>query len=665
MNKLAINTVEKSVDELAHVEVALLVKTGLNVVTEAQRAKEDAEFDEWLDAVSPTTSEDTSPAMLLGSSPDATKQGRPPLEPKAPSSSVALRADAPIFPPPKHVAAPSCQPQPSNQQAQASHAPPPSSQLEFAPPPPSAAFSPPAHAYRPSPPTYAPPCFMPPGFMVAPPLPPPHHQQPHQHHHPHPSPAEEVATRWQQQLRLRDSWYDHAHERGGPWSPAMPAQGSLLRIDPSDGHAYPIEAFVAHYKGTAEWDAAWPVPQVQLQRVAAFPAARPAHHLAHSRDARQSAELQAAVMHGHKEKANSGRQGDPRWRYTYNGVVYITDATSRYEITRHRLRPHNSNSSNVNFKSPHRSPRSSPASCSSPSTSPRTQALSPAHPVSGDRRHTAGRSRSRLAQADDTQPRRLDYSSLSPAPPTDEHHQLLAAVAAKERENAAAMHKAQLELQTARARVRMTTTNLVVAQSQAGVNEFLGLRQKDAPDVPTAEPAAVLPPAADRTSDRTLASPTDATAVVAAVDGALTCPADASVDLLPTQLTDDGADQEVALRSRTDQAEAAAAAAAAKQAKQAGKESWEAVQPVSAATLRKQALWRAHRQAMAREPAWAAELLQNAWPTPLQQAQSVEAKPSALASQQQKSHVPTYQQQRQQQQAQAQAQAQTQAQAQQ
>ena len=182
--------------------------------------------------------------------------------------------------------------------------------------------------------------------------------------------------------------------------------------------------------------------------------------------------------------------------------------------------------------------------------------------------------------------------------------------------------------------------------------------------MPTAEPAAVLPPAADRTSDRTLASPTDATAVVAAVDGALTCPADASIDLLPTQLTDDGADQEVALRSRTDQAEAAAAAAAAKQAKQAGKESWEAVQPVSAATLRKQALWRAHRQAMAREPAWAAELLaQNAWPTPLQQAQSVEAKPSALASQQQKSHVPSYQQQRQQRQ-QQQAQAQTQAQAQ-
>ena len=464
---------------------------------------------------------DTSPAILLRSSPDApTKQDRPPLEPKAPSSSVALRADAPIFQPPTHVATPSCQQQPSNQQAPPSHAPPPSSQLEFAPPPPSAAFSPPAHAYRPSPPMYAPPCFMPPGFMVAPPPPPPHQQQ---HHHPHPSPAEEVATRWQQQLRLRDSWYDHAHERGGP-SPAMPAQGSLLRIDPSDGHAYPIEAFVEYYGGTAEWEAAWPVPHVQLQRVVAAPAARPAHHLTHSRDARRCAAS--------------------RRDYAPGGAA----------PPRQPLRPNNSNSSNVNFKPPHCSPRSSPASCSSPSTSPRTQALSPEHPVSEDRHHhghhsRAGRSRSRLAQADDAQPRRLDYSSLSPAPPTDEYHQLLAAVAAKERENAAAMHKAQLELQTARARVRLTTTNLVVAQSQAGVNKFLGLRQKDAPDVPTAEPAAILPPAADRTSDRTLASPTDATAV----DGALACPADASVDLLPTQLTDDGADQEVALRSRTDQ----------------------------------------------------------------------------------------------------------------
>eukprot|EP00961_Rhodomonas_salina_P153542 2067475-Rhodomonas_salina.3 len=32
-----------------------------------------------------------------------------------------------------------------------------------------------------------------------------------------------------------------------------------------------------------------------------------------------------------------GREGTPRWRYTYNGVVYITDETSRHEITSWRI----------------------------------------------------------------------------------------------------------------------------------------------------------------------------------------------------------------------------------------------------------------------------------------------------------------------------------------
>jgi hypothetical protein len=31
-------------------------------------------------------------------------------------------------------------------------------------------------------------------------------------------------------------------------------------------------------------------------------------------------ELQAAVKHGRKERANPGRNGDTRWRYTYQGV---------------------------------------------------------------------------------------------------------------------------------------------------------------------------------------------------------------------------------------------------------------------------------------------------------------------------------------------------------
>lgn len=448
----------------------------------------------------------------------------------ASSASVPLRAEAPIFMPPSHVAPPSCQPQLSGHQApppsmgQKHHsptpahrgfAPPPPSQLEFVPPPPSVAFAPPAHAYRSSPPMYQPPCFMPPWLlhasMVAPPPPQPPHPQPQPQ--PQPSPTEAMTARWQQQLRLRDSWYGHAHERGGP-SPARPAQGTPLRIDPTDGNAYPFEAFVNYYGGTAEWEVAWPV--AQLQRVAAPPADGPAYHIAHSRDARRCDAPQRAYSHTH-----GGGAGPPRqpFRRSSNG------------------------NGNANFKSPHRSPRGSPTSCSSPSTSPRTQARTSENPVSGDNRRGSryGRSRSRLAQADDAQPRRLDYSSLSPAPPTDEHHQLLAVVAAKERENAAALHKAQLELRTARARVRLTTTELVVAQTQAGVNEFLGL---SAPREPTAESVAVVAPAADRA----LSSPPNATAV----DGALSCPAEDPVDPRPTQLSGIGASQEAA-QSRSDQ----------------------------------------------------------------------------------------------------------------
>jgi len=48
-------------------------------------------------------------------------------------------------------------------------------------------------------------------------------------------------------------------------------------------------------------------------------------------------ELQAAVKNGVKEAANPGRLGDRRWRYTYQGVTYITDETSRHEITSWRI----------------------------------------------------------------------------------------------------------------------------------------------------------------------------------------------------------------------------------------------------------------------------------------------------------------------------------------
>lgn len=99
------------------------------------------------------------------------------------------------------------------------------------------------------------------------------------------------------------------------------------------------------------------------------------------------------------------------------------------------------------------------------------------------------------------------------------NHQILADVAVKERENAAVMHKAQVELQTAKARMLLTTTDLIVAQSHSDVNDFL--RLKDAPDKPAAEPAAVVAPATDYVGT--------------------------------SQLTDDGAGQDAALPLRADQ----------------------------------------------------------------------------------------------------------------
>ena len=48
-------------------------------------------------------------------------------------------------------------------------------------------------------------------------------------------------------------------------------------------------------------------------------------------------ELQRAIKYGRKERANPGRDGSMRWRYTFDGVVYITDESSRHEITSWRL----------------------------------------------------------------------------------------------------------------------------------------------------------------------------------------------------------------------------------------------------------------------------------------------------------------------------------------
>ena len=48
-------------------------------------------------------------------------------------------------------------------------------------------------------------------------------------------------------------------------------------------------------------------------------------------------ELKAAIAHGKKQVANPGRDGSERYRFTYNGVVCITDKTCKQEITAWKL----------------------------------------------------------------------------------------------------------------------------------------------------------------------------------------------------------------------------------------------------------------------------------------------------------------------------------------
>ena len=44
-------------------------------------------------------------------------------------------------------------------------------------------------------------------------------------------------------------------------------------------------------------------------------------------------ELKRAVKYGKRSRANPGRNGQPRWKYVHNDIVYITDASCRREIT--------------------------------------------------------------------------------------------------------------------------------------------------------------------------------------------------------------------------------------------------------------------------------------------------------------------------------------------
>ncbi|KAG2450987.1 hypothetical protein HYH02_004259 [Chlamydomonas schloesseri] len=59
---------------------------------------------------------------------------------------------------------------------------------------------------------------------------------------------------------------------------------------------------------------------------------------AHGRQRRQERsiekrQLQQAIKYGVKSRANPGRDGRPRWKYTYQGIVYVTDESSRHEVT--------------------------------------------------------------------------------------------------------------------------------------------------------------------------------------------------------------------------------------------------------------------------------------------------------------------------------------------
>ena len=49
-------------------------------------------------------------------------------------------------------------------------------------------------------------------------------------------------------------------------------------------------------------------------------------------------ELQAAIKYGERYRANPGPSGRPRWRFEYDGIVFITDETCRQEITSWKIR---------------------------------------------------------------------------------------------------------------------------------------------------------------------------------------------------------------------------------------------------------------------------------------------------------------------------------------
>ena len=118
-----------------------------------------------------------------------------------------------------------------------------------------------------------------------------------------------------------------------------PRAGNEERRFDTDGQLYTKAEFVGEYGGTREWEQAEPEVQKQEQPNAMLnteDVSLISHTHGRERRAERSIsriELQAAVKHGRKEPAHPSAQGLLRWRYTYNGIVYVTDASSRHEIT--------------------------------------------------------------------------------------------------------------------------------------------------------------------------------------------------------------------------------------------------------------------------------------------------------------------------------------------
>ena len=129
-------------------------------------------------------------------------------------------------------------------------------------------------------------------------------------------------------------------------APRLPA---IIQDQAADSKHYPIrpgEPDCSYFlkSGTCKFGATCKFNHPQPQRLSDEDTTVDVTLISHTHGAQKWAErsigrvdLQAAVKHGNCEAASPGQRGEQRWRYEYNGVVYITDASSKQEITSWRL----------------------------------------------------------------------------------------------------------------------------------------------------------------------------------------------------------------------------------------------------------------------------------------------------------------------------------------